>query len=244
MQNDKSSYPPYHNIDFDEDRCEDGWLTGEFGVDDELPGASRGMGGFGNQAMGSTSMDLFDAEPPVYRSLAMLTPQQPAMSTSSTSVHEDMFFEPNAEQQHQQTIQKDARARNGDNGAVFFHGVKVPPQHFQPPTLGPFIQLERTHFRCMVPTSEIVGSIRIALENLDIVHVFKQDSFKFKCSADTPHSTVEFHVRIFADSYEQIVEFQRRNGCSVGFSLVYNNLLSAVAHLHERSIEKPMQMQR
>jgi hypothetical protein len=77
--------------------------------------------------------------------------------------------------------------------------------------------------------------VHSALEHLDAVTIFKVDTCKFKCSVHTPHGTIQFHICVYQDAGEHIVEIQRRSGCGVGFSMIYRNLLHSLEHLQSNS---------
>lgn len=108
---------------------------------------------------------------------------------------------------------------------------KVTSTNLQAPVLSGLYHLERTHFRSGNSASEIVSALHSSLEKLDAVTLFKEDKCKFKCSVNTPHGAIQFHVRVYEDSGEHVVEIQRRSGCGVGFSMIYRNLSHELVHL-------------
>jgi hypothetical protein len=66
---------------------------------------------------------------------------------------------------------------------------------------------------------------------MDAVSLFKAGTCKFKSSINTTHGRIQFHIRVYQDSGEHVVEVQRRSGCSVGFNMVFRILCRKLAHL-------------
>lgn len=94
------------------------------------------------------------------------------------------------------------------------------------PTLNGLYQLERTNFRSSNSASDIVSTLQSALNKLNAVFIFKPEQLKFKCSIQTPHDIVQVHVRVYSDNGEHIIEIQKRSGCSVGFCMIWRQLLA------------------
>jgi hypothetical protein len=191
-------------------------------------------------AQNSTSFgdDFFDADgPPVYRSLSFM-PQPDAPTMDAGMMGGGAQFD--AGSSLSMAMPKLGGNKQGMNSeSELFEAqsatFKPTSTNLQAPALSGLYHLERTHFRSGNSASEIVSSLHSSLEQLDAVTLFKEDKLKFKCSVNTSHGAIQFHVRVYQDSGEHIVEIQRRSGCGVGFSMIYRNLNHKLAHLQSGS---------